>query len=332
VTVGWGIVSTAGIADESIAPAIAELDGATLVGVTSRDLGRAQEFARRHGARLATTSLDGLLSDPEIEIVYIATPNALHAGEIRAAAAAGKHVFSDKPLATSVEDAEAAVEACRAAGVKLGINFQTRHYPPTERIREVVQSGELGDVLVAECSITPGRSIPFKSWRADPELAGLGTMYNLGVHAYDLVRYLLGSEVVEATALLDVGRREELETVALALLRFENGTIAHVIASQALPHFRADVAFYGTEGRVVARSVTRPDKQGELSVVIGGEETVTETNTAGGFAAAVAAFQQAVLADEEPNPSGLDGLRSVDLTDALARSAREGRTVEVRRR
>jgi predicted dehydrogenase len=117
VTVGWGIVSTAGIADETVAPALTALDGAQLIGVSSRDLGRAQDFADRHGARLATSSLDELLADPEIQIVYIATPNAMHAAEVQAAAAAGKHVFCEKPLATSVEDAEAALEACRSAGV-----------------------------------------------------------------------------------------------------------------------------------------------------------------------------------------------------------------------
>jgi predicted dehydrogenase len=130
VTVGWGIVSTTGIGDESIAPAITALEDAELVGVTSRDLGRAQEFAARHGARLATTSLDELLADPAVEIVYVATPNAQHPDAVKAAAAAGNHVLCEKPLATSVEEAEEAVDACRAAGVKLGINFQTRHYPP----------------------------------------------------------------------------------------------------------------------------------------------------------------------------------------------------------
>jgi 1,5-anhydro-D-fructose reductase (1,5-anhydro-D-mannitol-forming) len=331
VAVGWGVVSTAGIADQSVAPALAAIEDAQLVGVTSRDLARAQEFAAAHGARLATTSLEELLADPEVDIVYIATPNAAHPAEVIAAAAAGKHVFCEKPLATTVEEAGAAIEACRAAGVKLGVNFQTRHYAPTAEIREVVQSGELGDVLVAECVIAPAR-MPLKGWRTDKALAGLGTMNNLGVHAYDFVRYVLGSEVVEATALLDVGRDDELETLAMALLRFENGTLAYVIASQALPHFRADVAFYGTEGRLIGRSLIRPDKSGELSITVGEQERVSETSTAGGFEAAVAAFQHAVVTGEEPNPSGLDGLRSVELTDALARSAREGRTVELESR
>jgi predicted dehydrogenase len=329
VTVGWGIVSTASIADEAIAPGIAKLADAKLVGVTSRDLGRAQEFADRHGARLATTSLDELLADPEIDVVYIGTPNGMHAAEVQSAAAAGKHVFCDKPLATSVEDAEAAVAACRAAGVKLGINFQTRHHPATAEMRELVQSGALGDVLIAECEISPGRK-PLGGWRTNPSLAGLGTMNNLGVHAYDLLRYVLGSEVVEATAMLDVGHDDELETLALALLRFENGTLAYVNANQAVPDFRPDITLYGVEGRIIGRGVTRPDiDDGSIAVLTGGEERVSETTTVDAFDRSVAAFQHAVVADEEPNASGLDGLRSVQLTDALKRSARERRTVEV---
>src|SRR5207248_3118811 len=231
VTVGWGIVSTAGVADETVAPALAALDGAQLVGVSSRDPARAQAFADQHGARLATSSLDELLADPEIEIVYIATPNAMHAQEVQAAAAAGKHMLCEKPLATSVEDAAAAVEARREAGVKLGVNFQSRHFRPTEEMLTAVRGGAIGDVLVVDCEISPGRA-PLGGWRTDPALAGLGTINNIGVHAYDLVRYLLGSEVVEVSALLDVGRRDELETIALALLRFENGALAHVNTNQ----------------------------------------------------------------------------------------------------
>jgi predicted dehydrogenase len=328
VTVGWGIVSTAGIADEAVAPAIAQLDGAQLVGVTSRDLGRAQEFAAKHGARLATTSLDELLSDPEVDIVYIATPNALHSSQVIAAAGAGKHVFTDKPLATSVAEAEAAVEACRAAGVKLGVNFQTRYYPPTAGILDVVRSGALGEIVFVDCAMTSGR-IPLREWRTDMDLAGLGTLNNLGVHAFDFIRYVLGSEVAEATALFDVERRSELETLAVSALRFENGTLANVVVSQAFPHFRADVSFYGTEGRLVGRSIIRPDKDATVTVATGDDERVSEGRTSGGFEAAVAAFQRAVLEDTDPNPSGTDGLRSVELTDALARSAREGRTVEL---
>ncbi len=330
VTVGWGIVSTAGIAGEAVVPVLPAIGG-ELVGVSSRDRGRAEAFAAEHGAQLATDSLDELLAEPRIEIVYIATPNGQHAEQVRAAAAAGKHVLCEKPLATSLEDAEAAVLACREAGVQLGVNFQTRHFVPTARIRELLAGGEIGDVLIVEAQNSPGRA-PLGGWRTDPALAGLGTTNNLGVHVYDTLRYLLG-EPVEVTALMDVGRRHELETIALALLRFESGAIAFANANQAVRGPRNDIAIHGTEGRILARGVTRPgNANGEISILAGGEERTEPASTVGGFERAMKAFQDAVAAGEEPSASGYDGLRNIDITDAIRTSAREGRTVEIRRR
>lgn len=329
MTVGWAIVATAAIADSAVAPAIAKLADAELVGIAGRDEAKTRAFAFKHGARFATTSLDELLSDPAVDVVYIATPNALHAEQVQAAARAGKHVLCEKPLATSVRDAQAAVDACASAGVKLGVNFQTRHHSAFSGVRELVMRGDLGDVLIAQCEVSPGRH-PLGGWRTDPALAGLGTINNLGVHAYDLLRYLLGSEVVEVSALLDVGRRDDLETIALTLLRFANGTLAYVNANQAVPNYQPDLQIYGSEGRVVGRSVTRPFiDRGEIAVLVGGEERVTPTSTSDAFDRAIAAFNHAVVAGEEPNASGLDGLRSVQLTDGIARSAREGRVVEL---
>jgi 1,5-anhydro-D-fructose reductase (1,5-anhydro-D-mannitol-forming) len=328
MALGWSILGTAGIADRSIAPAIAQLDGADLVAVLSRDRSRADDFARKHGAARAFTDYKELLSDSDVDVVYVATPNGLHAEQVVAAAAAGKHVFCDKPLATSIEDARRAVDACSAAGVKLGINFQTRHHRFVPQVRQALADGRIGDVLIAEVEVSPGRN-PLGGWRTDPDLAGLGTINNLGVHGYDLLRCLLGQEIVEVTALLDVGRQALLETAALALLRFSGGALAYVNANQAVPNFRPDLVLYGTEGRIVGESVTRPGLDGQVRIVAGGEESSFETTSKDAFLRTVAAFQQAVVDDQEPDASGVDGLRSVELTDAIARSAREGRTVRL---
>ncbi len=328
MALGWSIVSTAGIADEAICPAIAQIEGADLVAVLSRDRSRGEEFAGKHGGARVFTDYDELLADADVDVVYVASPNALHAGQVVAAAAAGKHVFCDKPLATSVQDARRAVEACRAAGVKLGINFQTRHHRFVPEVRRALTEGRIGDVVIAEVEVSPGRK-PLGGWRTSRELAGLGTVNNLGVHAYDLLRCLLGHEVTEVTALLDVGRQEELETVALVLLRFANGTLAYVNANQAVPDYRPDLVMYGTEGRIVGESVTRPGFDGQVRILSGGKESSFETTTRDAFLRSVTAFQRAVAEDSEPDASGLDGLRSVQLTEAIARSAREGRTVQL---
>jgi predicted dehydrogenase len=121
----------------------------------------------------------------------------------------------------------------------------------------------------------------------------------------------------------------EVETVALALLRFDNGTLAYVNANQTVPNSQSDLSIYGTEGTVLGRGVTRPNLRGSISVLGRGGTTERQVSTSGPFVATVANFAEAVLRGQEPSPSGRDALRSVELTDALARSAREGRSVRL---
>jgi 1,5-anhydro-D-fructose reductase (1,5-anhydro-D-mannitol-forming) len=324
--IGWGIVGLGRIADTEIAPAVAAADNSTLAGVVSRDLGRAREFAARHGAASAYDDYAALLADPAVDAVYIATPNALHAEQVVAAAAAGKHVLCDKPLATTVADAERAVAACREAGVGLGITFQTRRHEGMREVRELVAGGGIGSVRLVQLQLGPGRMLP-KSWRTDPSLAGAGVMNNFGVHAYDLLRYLLDADVVEATAVVDVEPGFAVDTLALAVLRFDNGALAYVNANQSLPNPQLDLSVHGTEGTVLGRNVTRPNLTGSLTV-IGPDGTSERTvSSSGAFVATVREFADAVLRGEDPSPSGVDGLRSVELVTALARSAQEQRTV-----
>ena len=232
--IGWGIVGLGRIADTEIAPAIAAAPNSTLAGVVSRTAAKAQDFAARHGAAAAYDDYRALLEDPSVDAVYIATPNALHADQVMAAAAAGKHVLCDKPLATTVADAERAVSACEGAGVRLGITFQTRNHEGMGELRDLLAAGGIGDVRLVQIELGPGRRLP-QNWRTDPKLAGLGVMNNLGVHAYDLLRYLLAAEVVEATAVVDVEPGFAVDTTALALLRFDTGALAYVNANQSVP-------------------------------------------------------------------------------------------------
>jgi 1,5-anhydro-D-fructose reductase (1,5-anhydro-D-mannitol-forming) len=322
--VRWGIIGLGRIADTEIAPAISADPGGVLRGVVSRDQGRADSFAQRHGAVRALTDYGELLADPDVDAVYIATPNALHADQVVTAARAGKHVMCDKPLATSVADARRAVAACEDAGVRLGITFQTRFHDAFDRFRAIVQDGSLGDIRVVQVEMSAGRTL-LKGWRTDPALAGLGTINNLGVHAFDLIRYLLGAEVSEVTAL--TGHEADLapETLALVLLRYDSGALACVNVNQSVAQPQADITVYGTRGRVVGRSCTRMNMAGTLAVVTGEGETTIETASYQAYRKAVAAFADAVAEGRQPSPSGLDGLRSVELTAAIAEAVSAGR-------
>lgn len=324
----WGIIGLGRIAGTEIAPAITTSPGGKLHAVVSRDQGRAEAFAARHGAARALTSFDELLADPRVDAVYIATPNALHAGEVVAAARAGKHVMCDKPLALSVADAWRAVSVCAEEGVRLGITFQTRFHDNFGQLRAVVQDGSLGEIRLVQVEMSPGRTL-LTGWRADPALAGLGAINNLGVHAFDLIRWLLGSEVTEVTAL--AGHESGLvpETLALVLLRYGDGALAYVNVNQSVAFPHADTTIYGTKGRVVGRSCTRMNMSGTLTILTADGETTIETASYHAYRGAVTAFEEAVATGQDPSPSGLDGLRSVELTTAIAESLTEGRTVPV---
>jgi predicted dehydrogenase len=162
------------------------------------------------------------------------------------------------------------------------------------------------------------------------ELAGFGATHNIAVHTYDQVRYWVGSEVVEVMAMFDTGQSTGLDTLVMSLFRFENGVLAYVNANQTIPNFQNDFAVYGTGGRVVGRHLTRDLQEGELRVISGNApEATTAYSTHDAFDRVIADFNAAIVEDREPFATGLDGLRCVQLVEAVALSAREGRLVRM---
>ena len=142
--IGWAIISTGQHPDNKIAPAIAAAQGSDLVAVFSRDQSRADDFAQRHGAQAAYSDLDDLLGDSRVDAVFIASPNALHAVQSIEAAKAGKHVLSEKPMATTIDDSVAMVQACQRARVKLGVGFNLRQHPGHIKAKELIALDVLG--------------------------------------------------------------------------------------------------------------------------------------------------------------------------------------------
>lgn len=327
--VGWGIVGTGRIAETELVPAIEQDEWSELVAVASRDRARAQAFADKHRAKHGYGDYEEMLRDPEVECVVIATPNAFHSEQAIAAARAGKHILCDKPFTINTADARRVLEACDEVGVTIGINFQSRYFSAFQETRRAIASGAIGAVMLIQLEMGSGHT-PLSSWRADPALAGLGTIYNIGVHGYDLLRYLLDAEVTEATAVTNAEPDSPLETLALAILRFDNGTLAYVNANQVVPDHQPDMAVYGTRGRVTGRGITRPNLSGgELRVRVDGEDSVTRHDNHDAYGRVISGFAAALRGGGAPAATGVDGLRSVELTEALAASARSGSTVRV---
>ncbi|MEQ1772964.1 MAG: Gfo/Idh/MocA family oxidoreductase [Burkholderiales bacterium] len=323
---GWGLIGTGRIAEDRMLPGINSYAGNKLIGVVSRDQARANDFAKRFGAKHAYTNYDDLLRNPDVTVVAIHTPNAQHAEQAIAAARAGKHVFCDKPMATSVADAERIVRECDKAGVKLSVNFHNRYMPCFIETRRIVDSGEIGKVMMVqlEASAGPAAASVAASWRGDAALAGLGTSMNVGVHVYDILRYILSAEITEVSAMFDAPAGV-MERTSLATFKFSNGAMAQVNVNQTTPNAYNDFVIYGSKGRITGKALTRSRAGGELQVITNdGASRNTAYPAINAHAACVVGFSQVLLEGGAPNPSGIDGLRSVQLTDAMGKSAWEG--------
>ena len=341
MALGWGIVSTGNHPDLKIAPAIAAAEDNNLVAVYSRDQGRADGFAEKHGANYGCDNLDALLNDSRVDAVFICSPNALHSAQAQRAAAAGKHVLSEKPMATTLHDAVAMVRACRGAGVKLGVGFHLRQHPGHVRAREVIGSGSLGKVTLAQGQWgfgVRGQGPPpprtgLRQWWDQPDLIGnASTMMGTGVHAVDLLRFLLGQEITQVAAITD-GQTESqpLEQLAAMSLRFGDGAIGTVCCGRVLPDSRNDFTIYGSDGRISSRGTLWEAREGSVEIV---SEPVNESNEypgeyLGNFVAEIQDFRRAIEDDRQPGATGEDGLRVVEVTLAMVQSARTGRTVRI---
>jgi 1,5-anhydro-D-fructose reductase (1,5-anhydro-D-mannitol-forming) len=326
---GWGIIGIGDIVRSTMAPAMLAEEDCDLVAAVSRNQGRADRFAAEFGVPFAYTDYAEMLANPKVEAVFVATPNVFHPDQVIAAARAGKHVLCDKPLANDVSGARRAVDACNSARVKLGVNFHNRHLPWVRDLSRLIAGGEIGDVEMVQVQVSSGPR-HWENWRAEPRIAGLGTIHNVGVHGLDFLRVILDSDPVEVIAMFDrAPDTGQVETLALITMRFESGAMVHYNANERLRDPLNDIVIYGTAGRVIGRGFTRSRSDGELAVLTDRGETVTPYLAPEAHRLSLAAFTRSVLHGEEPNASGLDGLRSAQVCAAIDRSVRERRLVEV---
>ena len=205
-----------------------------LVACYSRSAGKRKNFADKYGCR-AAESYAALLADPEIEAVINTTPNDVHRSTSCAAAAAGKHLFLDKPIANSVADGRAITEACRKAGVVLALGYQRRRESHFRWIKQQIEAGHFGKLVHAEANISRDRlgKIDLSSWRY--QAAGMpgGVMLQIGIHYTDVLEYLLGpirTVRAQSARLVLPGDNPD---VASLILEHEGGALSTLNASYA---------------------------------------------------------------------------------------------------
>jgi len=326
--VGWGMVGIGGIA-ATVGPVFATTAGARLVGVAARDPQRTAAFAARHGAVRSYETFEALLSDPEIEAVYLGTPNWLHAEQAIQALVAGKHVLVEKPMAISVADAERMVSAARAAERILGVGFHLRYQSVIRELRRRMRDDGFGAVILAQAQW--GMDMPSVSgWKIDPARAGAGSVMGLGVHLIDLLRWLIGREIVAVTACADgPAAGYPVEFLTLGLLEFDGGAFGQITCSRRLPHSANSVTVYSPQARLTGAGVVSMRPEGALIVSRGAADEFIAVPSENPYANEIEAFSRAVRERVPFAASGEDGLQVVRVTSALLEASAQGRRVLV---
>jgi predicted dehydrogenase len=288
------------------ARAVIEHPGAELVAASSWREPSLARLAERHGIGRTTTDWRELAADPDVDAAVIGTPNALHAPQAVAFLEAGKHVLVEKPMARNLEEADAMLAAVVRSGARLMVAHCWRFHPDVLALRARVAAGELGEVVKTRGYGVHAGWGP-SGWFTDPELAGGGALVDMGVHAIDTTRFLLGDPLpvrVFATVATRYGDYP-VDDDAIVLVSWSNGTNSIVESGWWQPHLgglEADTELYGTGGysRVWGRT-DMPEGYQHCSQPM--------------YSAQMAEFVEALAAGRRPRPGGDDGRVVIEIVE-----------------
>jgi len=330
--VRWAVVGLGRLAVFQILPGFAECRASKLTGFVSGSPDKVKHLAQLYGVDAAHIydydSYDSLADDPEIDAVYVALPNSMHAEYTIRALRAGKHVLCEKPMAVSPEECEQMIAAAREADRKLMIAYRLRYEPfNTELTRIARDPAEMGPTRIIEASAGFSIGDPGQ-WRLKKKMAGGGSLMDIGIYALNASRYLTGEEPSEVKAMADSTagdpRFVEVEENITFQLRFPSGVLANCASSYGvgMNRFR----------------VSKPQGWAELEPALSynglrmrvGHGNVVERRpqrVVDHFAAEMDHFSQCVLEGTAPLTPGEEGLRDMRIIAAIYEAARSGETV-----
>jgi len=274
----WGVIGCGGIADRRTLPGMMLADNAELIAVMDANKAAADACKEKYNAKYAFDKMEDVLALDEIQAVYIASPVFCHKEQAMAAADAGKDILIEKPVGLTAAEAEEIAAYCEAKGVKMGVGFMMRFHSYHQAMKEIVESGKIGEIVSARAQLTCWYPEMENCWRQDMKLSGGGAMMDMGVHCVDLIRYITGLEVVEAAGICgNQIFKYSVEDAGGVIMRLSNGAVAYVDANFNIPDAAAKckIEFYGTKGSIFA--------QGTISQVEGGEIEVLCTDDSLGY-------------------------------------------------
>ena len=261
--VRWGLIGCGDIARKRVATALSENESSSLDAVSRARPELLPAFADQFKIPKRYPDWRELVSDPDIDAVYVATPVYVHAGQTVAALNAGKHVLCEKPMAMDASECDSMIATAKAQNRLLGVAYYRHFYPCIKRIKEFIESGELGTPVVAQMNafewFAPDETHP-RSWLLESRQSGGGPMMDFGCHRIEVLCNLFGRvkdvKGTSSNALFD----RRVEDTAVAVIEFESGTIATVTVTHATREPQDSLTIWGSKGSIEVSILN----QGEL--------------------------------------------------------------------
>jgi len=313
----WGLIGCGDIAGKRVAPALRDLDNCRLIAVNRAQHDLAEQFAREFGAGRWYGDWRDLLQDEEIDAVYIATPPNLHAEQTIAAAEAGKHVICEKPMALDAQECRRMIAACREGGVRLSVAYYRHFYPVVRRVKQILDSGEIGKVVLAEIrafeNFRPEADDP-RYWMVRKRQGGGGPLMDFGCHRIEVLLNILGAV---SRAWGSQGRLVtdwDVEDTSISIFEFQSESRGVLAVSRAAEEPQDTLDIYGSTG-----SIHVPVLNKGSMTVYGADSERREDHPphCNLHLPYISAVSEAFLENKEPPVPGETGLRVAEIIEEI---------------
>ncbi|MEN6297607.1 MAG: Gfo/Idh/MocA family oxidoreductase [Rectinema sp.] len=321
-SVRWGVLSVSNHYRLRVHHQLIGSGVTKVLGIASRDAGRAKQAARELGLARSFGSYEAMLADPEIDAVYIPLPNHLHAQWIKKAADAGKHVLCEKPFAMDAAQAAEAVRYAESKGVRVMEAFMYRFHPQWAHAKQVVQSGEIGKVQFVQIQFTYNNKDP-RNIRNILDTGG-GAMYDIGCYACSSSRFVMGKEPERAISIVRRDAEFGTDTLSSAMLDFGDARALFTVSTQSFPVQQVDIV--GTSGTI---TIFIPynmydDVPAEVRITTGIGPRMVRLGPAGQYRLMFDAFSKSIIEGKPVPTPPEDAIANMRAIDALFRSEKSG--------
>ena len=326
----WGLIGASTIASEHMIGAM-RANGGEIVAVLSSDASRGQSYAATHGIPRSTTDLAALVQAPDIDAVYVSTTNELHRDQVFVAAAAGKHVMCEKPLALTLADARAMVAECKRHGIVMGTNHHLRNAATHRAMRDTIAQGRIGKPLFARVFHAVYLPPHLQGWRIKTPGAGGGVILDITVHDADTLRFVLGDEPESVSAMVSRAGMGEagLEDGVMGVVRFSGGVLAQFHDAFTTRYATTGFEVHGEEGSLVATDCMTQQPKGEVVLRTNDGAVPLSVVHENLYARSIRLFQDAAAGAGAPAATGEDGVRSLALALATIEAAKTARETSI---